>query len=491
MKRLHFFLVILLIILFGAFYFFSTKKDLSTLDFIGEEKSALTPSVFVDRVPSENMERLTMEDFPANLEAGYHQSVVAHKERFYVAGMHHILEYDAQGNLLAMTDRAQIDCAFRLAVIGDALYAACMEDGIYEINLLTRSLAYHFDKSNGLSELRNLYPVADGNTLWVVTFDGLAKIDAKSREVMIYRDELGANCSQYNVYSVMVNAGDVWAHVIADAECSGGLAHYIKEEDQWVFYDIKHFNQIDLSSIFFHRVMVTDEGVYAQYQDGGPDHEILSFFDRSTEKWIRLVDTEYKNIDRDITPRLPSQEETQMAYFDEEQNIQTWHVPVDGQWKIFPLTLHRYFTFFPGVKETEHRLENEERYFLTSAGLERFRKGDRFPEILLQNPIAFTHARILTTDDERYVVAVSNDAGEMMCQVNTYAVFVHDRLSEENRFVNTIEADRLKRPLGTSESCYDLASIQLVWEDGNLFLADEEGVVIEIVLARSLIKPLE
>ena len=487
MKRLHLFIVILFIILFGAIYFFFTKNDLSTLDFVGTEDPLSAteeivsfPSIFLERVPSDST--VSTEDFPAHVDGGYHQSVVAYKERFYVAGMHHVLEYDAQGNLLAMTDRGQIDCASTLAIIGDRLYVACFNEGVYEIDLLSRSIDYKFDKSNGLTELNNLYPVADGETLWVNTFDGLAKIDSQTREVTMYRNELGVTCSSYQA-KVSVYHGDVWTQVIADAVCSGGLAHYVKEQDQWEFYGPDFFNTIQRARVDFHDVILTAEGVYVRYQDAGPDHEILSFFDRATETWTRLADTQYKNIDRDITPKLPLREETQTAYFNEQQNVQIWHIPVDGQWKLFPLTLHRY--------STSLALGQEEMYFLTSAGLEHFRKEDRFPQVVLENPVAFTHARILTTEDERYVVAVSNDAGEMMCQVNTYAVFVYDRLAQENSFVQAMDVNTLKRPLGQLENCYNLASINLVWKEGKLFIADNQGEVMEIVLARSLIKSVE
>ena len=151
---------------------------------------------------------LTLDDLPSFADPGYHIPVAVRKDFVFAAAEKHLIKYDLTGKFVGMTYLEDIDCGNDLAVMGDDLFVACWGKGLYQIDLTTNKIVYKFGLADGLSSLENLQLAVDGQYLWIGTFDGVTRLDPKTRQTQIYRQELGVPGTAYDA-RVFVEDGQV------------------------------------------------------------------------------------------------------------------------------------------------------------------------------------------------------------------------------------------------------------------------------------------
>jgi hypothetical protein len=415
--------------------------------------------VFVSSIPAERMANLQIEDFPSTPESGFLQSYVNYKDHVFVSSDHHILEYTSSGELVRYSDRRVFDCADGypgdLALAGDMLYVACSNDGIYEIDLNANRILYRFSLEDGIPSVQNLRLTIDGNRLWVATFDGVAKIDRKTREVKMYRKELGIphrsdneTTEYYNVKIFRFENG-IWA-----VSESSGVARYEEETDSWKEYLPEVFNQYDTSSLYFDAFVYSRSGLAMIHQDGGPDHYVLSLFDDISGKWNRVSDFPY-----------PEYQEKYKEYYS-LMPAKTFSMMPD----------RRYYFMNPW--------NNEGCYLFSTSGIEKFFSGDAFPRLIAPGSIEYSSGhRLLFSETGKYLMGISDVVFEFSGKWDSSLVVIYD-MENKKYFSKVIYDDRpdslhIPPAIGAIK---DPWSSSLIERDGVLSIRENEIEVLSIDL---------
>ncbi len=367
--------------------------------------------VFIDTIPPVPLEALRIEDLPSTPEDGSLRAAVAYKNHIIVSSNRHLLEYGRNGKLLRMTDPKTFQCpgglTGDLAIEAEILYVACWNDGVYEIDMAANRIAYHFDASNGLENAQNLRLVLDGGTLWVGTFNGLAKIDRSKRSVRTYRDELGGHCMQYSVMP-HARAHETWAVFNGDSVCGGGAARYRTDDDSWTYYGPETFAGKGAQHIDFERFIVSTRGVYATHTESAaePGSEtmlVLDSFDPDEAIWRRRDALPWNSPDP-LLRFLPKPEEVTDAYAEDTPKGVVWHLRMVDGWTQLP-PLERRYIAMTSIAEGQ-------RFLLSTAGLERYGTGDAFPTLLVAQKLYGNGARFVTSDDGRYILGLADLIGD-------------------------------------------------------------------------------
>jgi hypothetical protein len=412
--------------------------------------------VFISAIPSNRFDELKLEDLPSTPEPGYFQSSANYQDHVFVASNHHILEYDAAGTLVRYSDRSVFDCPDSLTSVitlaDDTLYAACWNVGIYEINLKTNRITYLFDQTNGLTNTQNIEPIVNGNIVWAGTFNGVAKIDRKTRAVNMYTDALNIHCrsrdgaGSQNV-SLRVHNNDVWAISL----CGTGVSQYQADSDSWKNYSPADFNQRDVSSINFDAFIVSDKETVAIHQDGGPDYETLSRFNRETKKWEYVSDTSYANMYKEYADYLSQATRTTPKIVSDRR-----YYALSGQRD------HRYF-------------------LMSTAGLEEYSQKDSFPTLLGKATLSSTSGyRMIISESGRYIVGIGDTINDMGGEWIESEVIMYDRQLNKQT-VHVIKGDSQSTPPAIG-MLKDVSSYALIEQDDSLSLTENGKEVLKISL---------
>lgn len=458
-KRLWILSLALVLFVIGLFVYTASQQDGQPIEGAG--------GVFVSQLPVD-FKNLQLADLPSTIG----HSAAVHDGNLIIASHRYLMEYTQDGKLVRISDPSVFACPndddyypelpAGIAGEGNTLYAACTGNGLYEINLAENRVVAFWDRE--LPDLRNLRLTIDGDTLWLETFNGLAKIDRQTRKVTSYREELGITCEGYGT-TVSAFKGDVWVTVNANAGCTGGVAHYQPATDSWTFYGVEAFNRIQLDRIDFNKFIVSAEGVFAVHQDGGPEHTILDQFDVATNSWKRLDD---QPADIAYKSRLPLPEEYLTSYVYGFDQVITWHVKDGDEWIVLTLPERIYLAMTP-VAEGEFVL-------LSTAGLESFEEGDDFPKMLIAGQQAGGNGRIFSSTAGRYVIGMSDLIGDYGGEWFGTDVTVYDWVGKKGFSTRVVGAETDLPPANGK----DLSSISLV-EDGDRLLLQDAGVTVLVI----------
>lgn len=392
--------------------------------------------VFLTGVPKVDFAHLTLQDFPLVDESYSILKPIVWNNKVFVNSSRYILEYDLKGNLLEYANFNSTDCARDLALINDSLYVACQGKGIYEIDLNANKVSYFYSQKDGLQELRNFQFAVDGETLWMGTFEGVAKIDTKTHKATVYDQELNVAGSAFGT-NVYAHNGDVWAVVGGNAYNNGAITHYDKNADKWETYQVKDLKEKDLTrlDVMYGDFMVADQGVYAIFQDGGPENVVLKKFDSAQKKWTTVYHDAYLQFNKGAAKYLPPVET--YRNFDYDLNAQdnsssvfsTVRVFLDGKWISVPIVDKKYVSLSPLVKGTY--------YLLSAYGIDSFTEQDAFPKVLIKTPVYALEVapRFFITNDQKYVVYVAVDFQAFGGTTHAYSVGIYD--TENNKFYNS------------------------------------------------------
>ncbi len=394
--------------------------------------------VFLTGVPKVDFAHLNLADFPS-VDEGYGiLKPIVWNNKVFINSIPYVLEYDLQGNLVRYANFNSTDCARDLALINDSLYVACNGKGIYEIDLNANKVSYFYTQKDGLKELRNLQFAVDAETLWIGTFEGVTKVDTKTRKATVYGEELNIGGSAFgsNVYA---HNGQVWAVIGANAYNNGGLAYYDKNADKWETYQVKDLKEKDLTrlDVMYGDLMVSDQGVYAIFQDGGPENVVLKKFDSAQKKWTTVYHDAYVQFKKGVAKYLPPAETYRNFDYDLSAQDQlpsssvfsTIRVFLDGKWVKVPIVAKKYTTLSSLVKGTY--------YLLSASGIDSFTEADAFPKALIKTPVYALEIapRFFVTNDQKYVVYVAVDFHAYGGFTAAYSVGIYD--TETQKFYNS------------------------------------------------------
>lgn len=461
----------------------------------------LVQGVFLSSVPTDDFQNLTLKDFP--IVEYRSPKVILWNDKLFVRSYRSyeapygpdILEYDLNGNLLAYTDKKILTCPPNdIAVSGNYLFASCMNVGIYKIDLVKNKIVYFYDGKNGLENTQNLQLAADEGTLWVGTFRGLGKIDIKTDKVVFYGNEImgvvGADLPNTHVYA---RNGEVWATVLASSGVSGGAARYDSENDKWISYTVKDFKKRDFERIDFDQFFISDDGVYAIYQDNDPDNETLAKFDSQKKAWDIVYQAKYEEFEENVSQYLypiykfyegslkylpPRETYASIDIEADKQNGKIVHVYAfyDAKWIEVPFI---YKGYVDAIRV------DDSYYLLSNIGIDEFTKADKFPRTIAVSDNIFTtdKSKLFSTDDKKYIVFFSINFGEMGGEDNAYGIGVYD-IQNKTFFDKKMENTEFNDVLGENFSAtgVDFENLQFIYTPGEIKIPVDGGeLVIDLI----------
>ncbi len=390
----------------------------------------LTNKVFLNEIPKDDFAALTLEDFPS-YSAGYSRGVAVGENSFYVVSDPYVLNYAFDGTILSYANPKVLTCGVAAAVVGEKLFVACRQEGIYEIDLNKNEIVYNYTKADGLEEYQNPNFAVQGKTLWVGTFDGVAKINTETRKVRFY-DELNFPGSHLGA-TVYVNGDSVWATIAANAYNSGSAGYYNSGDDTWTTFGIKDFKKTDLDRVDFERFVVSSEGVFASFQDGGPANTVLTKFDPTSQTWNEIYSAGWGEFGENVAAHLP-QPSTYTDYeieYSYENPLAKFTIYRDGSSIVGVPT---FLALSPLIKDTY--------YLLSSTGIYSFSEEDAFPKLVVEDRFPGRDSRFFVSDGDKYLVILSANVNEMGGGTNSYAVQVLN-LKDKGYYLLEIDAGKL------------------------------------------------
>ncbi|MBD3360849.1 hypothetical protein GF366_03545 [Candidatus Peregrinibacteria bacterium] len=433
---------ILLVIVFVSLIFSSCtgSPQNSYEEEVIKDESTQGPAVFLDSIPTEDFYNLTIEDFPStkpyySIPDGY-----IWNDNLYYLSYPYIFKYDLEGNLLAYTDPEIIKDAKELILIDNYLFIGSQDLGIYEVDLNNNVVSNFYDSENGLKSLQNFHFASDNNILWTGTFEGVAKINIQNEKIKFYDSELGIEGSFPSYYNSMVYArnSDIWAVVKANARSKGGTSNYDKVNDSWVAYGPEDFKTEDTGRIDFDKFVVSDEGVFAAFQDGGPEKLVLKKFNPVSNQWEEVYSAPYSEFNNNVDEYLPPPETYVSSQMQRDVGgfIKRFRVYHNNKWIEVPIVEKNFSAMVLGP--------DDQYYLLTNNGLETFSKDDDFPKQLISSDSVndFGQSKLILTDDNKYIVFFSILINDMLGKWMNFGIGVYD-IANDSFFDSVIEMEDL------------------------------------------------
>lgn len=229
-----------------------------------------TGNFFLFSIPKP-LENLTIYDLPNNNSS---ENVIEYNDHLWFTGTGSLVEYDTKsGKLVSYSDPKKANCDRNLVLINGYIFVPCRIDNIevfgqtnpskifmgqyaiFKIDPLTHKVNHIFSKTDGLLNGYNYHLVADGDFVWIETFNGIGRINTKTNQLDFYTKELGfqhsSNAISYSVRPIIVDKDYVWAWHNSSAESQGGIALFNKQSGTWTAFGPKElkdysFNGIDL-----------------------------------------------------------------------------------------------------------------------------------------------------------------------------------------------------------------------------------------------------
>lgn len=277
---------------------------------ITSQTSEANPNDFFFFSIPKPIKNLAITDLPND---GNPNNVVRIGDSLWFAGDGSIVEYDIKsGAIVSYSDQKKANCDRDLVYVAGYLFASCHIDnvfdafertsqlqtelytghyGVLKINPQTHKLEHIFSKEDGLLNGYNYQLTADGDTIWIATFNGLGRINARTNHVDFYTDDLGfqnsSNAVSFGIVHIIVDKDYVWAWAGANAESQGGVALFNKALGTW-----KAFGPRELMDYTFDRIdLEYDSNRYAaKLIPGGIQ---IAFRDGNLGTQNRLVEKQY------------------------------------------------------------------------------------------------------------------------------------------------------------------------------------------------------
>lgn len=119
---------------------------------------------------------------------------------------------------------------------GDHLFVG-YQGGFQKINLVDGKLT-NYDVKKGLINGSNIELSPDlfnANIIWIGTFNGISKFNIIDNSFINFGGEFGelGGCSKWSIPRLEVEKDYVWIHIVAHANCRGGIARYDKNTRNW------------------------------------------------------------------------------------------------------------------------------------------------------------------------------------------------------------------------------------------------------------------
>lgn len=402
--------VIIMLLFFGAGIFLrkdsrNTKNISKSLTPLPSEKSINhSNSFFYFKIPRP-LEDLGLEDLP---NTAYPHTIVKHNDHVWFAGVGSIIEYDRDSEkLISYSNAKQANCRGDLVLINNYIYAAChidnIEDafgtvrklttrlytghfGILKINPDTHQIEHTFSKQDGLLNGYNYELYADGDDIWIATFDGVGRINSKTNNVDFYKQELGfpdVN-KNYSVRHMFVDRDYVWVFFVSNAEAQGGVALYNKKLNTWKAFGPRELQenprQFDLDS--------NNGGPMAKLIAGGIQ---IAFRDGKIGEHDRLVEKQFNyetGIWTKIAEHIATGEESEKTYKILEPVYpppsQDYLVDSDGLTQITLRGTDRTFQLDGRSNVILSPVINNKRYILTNSTIDVIDEDAPFRQILVK-----------------------------------------------------------------------------------------------------------
>ncbi|HLD31442.1 MAG TPA: hypothetical protein VJB37_00930 [Patescibacteria group bacterium] len=390
----------------------------------------------------------------------------------FVLADNKILRFDATGRLIARSRPEIAPCQFEdfseryfgMTIVGDRLFLACQMIGIYEIDLLKNQVVYKYTEKDGFKTLENFQFASMGQTLWVGTTAGVARINTQDRNLVFYDDELGTGGTNFSS-RVRAKGGEVWAEVIANAGSAGGLSHYDPELDKWVAFGPAHFfPNRSAERVDFDDVLLTVDGeLLAVYSDEENDsrYDVLAKYDEKKADFIiaarikRLVGYETSS---EFAALLPPPEEYMNWREQPASNGAINLEYYDGQaWIGVPVALRLFYNVTP--------LSVDSYLVHSSVGLEQGRMSD-FSLTTLANFYILDsyYSALKISPDGRVVVILSLGQSEMDGLLSAYNFAVYDWKTKES-FTASLSANPNEPGIFENDGNKDA---WVTWQEGTI-----------------------
>ncbi len=391
-------------------------------EFLGIEEIVISmePGAFVYRVEVDDFENMELVDFPTAEEYYNWPKAAVWEDRLFYLSFPHVLEYSWSGELLGYTDLDEVECSTDMELVGDDLFVACRDVGIYQIDLNTNEVTDFYDSSDGLLSLQNPDLGHSGDVLWMGTFDGLAKIYPETGEVVFYDDELGVEGKLGT--RVFARGSEVWITITANAYSPGYAMRYDYENDSWDAYGPEDFKTESTDRIDFNNFIVSDDGVYVTFQDGGPSKVMLKKFNPDTDAWDEIYFDAYTEFNENFESYLPAPETYKSVVYENWGYGQYVDAQIyDGdEWVTVDLDVYNFIDFVYD--------EVDKYYLLGSSALYSFLETDRLPEKIADSVNIWTtnFSELFIDEENKYVVFFSAEMNEMMGTWTAMSVGVYD-----------------------------------------------------------------
>ena len=351
-------------------------------------------SAFLTEVIYDDFETLSLDNFLdidfINISFPGKSSVpVIWNDRLFINSLNYVQEYNLDGEMVAYVNPGLGTQPRDLVLIGDSLFIAYYNVGVYEVNLNSNEIVYLYDTANGLEDLSNLNLAVNGEELWVGTYNGVAKIDTDSHEVSFYEESHLSS-------KVYAGGGEAWVTVGSNSAAT----RYDAATDSFDVYGAADFQTGESDGSHFRRFVVSEEGAFAAYYDDEPKLLTLKKYNSEEKTWETL----YTNSISDefyatIEEYLPAKE----TYMQGEYADHIFSVSYKGEWMGFDINPKEYLSIIRGDEDTYYLLSNQ--------GLEMFGRESDLPEFLVENLVDYSlpNYNLFVTEDEKYLVSLLVD----------------------------------------------------------------------------------
>ncbi len=382
----------------------NSSKDTST---VSPAKTSISEAqdFFLFSIPKP-LEKLTINDLPNNQ---YIENAVMIGDSLWFSGSGSVMEYDTKkGSIIGYSNPRKSYCTVDIVFTNGNIFTPCRiknynlekfsadespyDSGfvILQIDPKTHKLLKIFGKKEGLLSNNNYDIHADGDYIWIETFDGIGRINSKTGKVDYYKDSLGLNASGgINVNHIMVDKDYVWANAVASADATGAMLKFDKKTNKWTAYSLADLmeyggNRFDLES--------SDTGFSAKFIPGGiqiafRDGTINGIYDRlvekqyiyTTNKWTKineepLTGEYYEAARKKLSSTYPNTE-SQFTFRDENRLTQ---IKMPGTNQTYLLDGRDNLILSEMV--------NDKRYVLTTGSIDLIDNTYPFRQLLIKIP---------------------------------------------------------------------------------------------------------
>lgn len=185
-------IALLFLSLIGAYYLGKSQLTPNYVPSRNTEKITTTAKdeslALISYVP--HFDNLKVDDLPNLTDV---RSIVDYRGNKIVIAYNRFVEYDiASKKIVRQNNPDVLSCIYSGTVVGNNLYVGCNSENdnpstLYKVDLDSGKIVkkYELFKDSGF-KLVNLWLLAEGNTLWISSWDGVIKMDTLSQQTKFY-----------------------------------------------------------------------------------------------------------------------------------------------------------------------------------------------------------------------------------------------------------------------------------------------------------------